>query len=115
MAVTESAAQYLDDIAGLSTSALLSAGKTADGQLIATKAPVLLDDVTESDLILPQTQQIAAKHGFPGTAAVPLLADDRVLGGLFVFDGGVRQFTDEEVSTIAGLAKQAVLALPTIP
>ena len=52
MAVTESAAQYLDDIAGLSTSALLSAGKTADIQLIATKAPVLLDDVTESDLIL---------------------------------------------------------------
>lgn len=64
LAVTESAAQYLDDIAGLSTSSLLSAGKTADGQLIATKAPVLLDDVTESDLILPQTQQIAAKHGF---------------------------------------------------
>ena len=115
MAVTESAAQYLDDIAGLSTSALLSAGKTANGQLIATKAPVLLDDVTESDLILPQTRQIAAKHGSNGTAAVPLLANDQVLGGFFVFDGGVRQFTDEEVSTIAGLAKQAVLALPTIP
>lgn len=115
MAVTESAAQYLDDIAGLSTSALLSAGKTADGQLIATKAPVLLDDVTESDLILSQTRQIAAQHEFNGTAAGPLLADDQVLGAFFVFDGGVRQFTDEEVSTIAGLAKQAVLALPTIP
>lgn len=115
LAVTESAAQYLDDIAGLSTSALLSAGKTADGQLIATKAPVLLDDVTEPDLILLQTRQIAAKHGFHGTAAGPLLADDQVLGEFFVFDGGVRQFTDEEVSTIAGLAKQAVLALPTIP
>jgi GAF domain-containing protein len=115
LAVTESAAQYLDDIAGLSTSALLSAGKTANGQLIATKAPVLLDDVTESDLILPQTRQIAAKHGFHGDAAVPLLADDQVLGGFFVFDAGVHQFTDEEVSTNAGLAKQAVLALPTIP
>ena len=79
MAVTESAAQYLDDIAGLNTSALFSAGKTNDGQLIATKAPVLSDDVTESGLILPQTQQIAAKHGLHGTAAVPLLADDRVL------------------------------------
>ena len=77
--MTESAAQYLDDIAGLSTSDLLSAGKTADGQLISTKAPVLLDDVTESDLILPQTRQIAAKHGFHGDAAVPLLADDQVL------------------------------------
>ena len=115
LAVTESAAQYLDDITELNTSDLLSAGKTADGQLIATKAPVLLDDVTESDLILPQTRQIAENHGFHGTAAVPLLADDRVLGGLFVFDGGVRQFTDEEVSTIAGLAKKAVLALSTIP
>jgi GAF domain-containing protein len=114
LAVTESAAQYLDDIAGLNTSALLSAGKTADGQLIATEAPVLLDDVTESDLILPQTQQIAAKHGFHGTAAVPPLADDQVLGGFFVLDCGVRQFADEEVSTIAGLAKQAVLALSTI-
>ena len=80
MAVTESAAQYPDDIAGLNTSALFSAGKTDDGQLIATKAPVLLDDVTESGLTLPQTQQIAAKHGFHGTSAVPLLADDRVLG-----------------------------------
>jgi hypothetical protein len=37
------------------------------------------------------------------------------LGEFFVFDGGFRQFTDEEISTIAGLAKQAVLALPTIP
>lgn len=64
LAVTESAAQYLDDSAGLSTSALLSAGKTADGQLIATKAPVLLDDVTESDLILSQTRQIAAQPPF---------------------------------------------------
>ena len=115
LAATESAAQYLDDIAGLSTSALLSAGKTADSQLIANKAPVLLDDVTESDLILSQTRQIAAPHGFNGTAAGPLLADDQVLGEFFVFDSGVRQFTDEEVSTIAGLAKQAVLALPTIP
>jgi len=64
LAATESAAQYLDDIAGLSTSALLSAGKTADSQLIATKAPVLLDDVTESDLILSQTRQIAEKPPF---------------------------------------------------
>jgi len=94
---------------------LLSAGKTADGQLIATKASVLLDDVTESDLILPQTRQIVENHGFHCTAAVPLLGDDQVLGGFFVFDAGVHQFTDEEVSTNAGLAKQAVLALPTIP
>ena len=89
------AAQYLDDIAGLSTSTLLSAGKTAGGQRIATKASVLLDDVTESDLVLPQTRQIAVNHGFHGIAAVPILADDQVLGGFFVFDCGDRQFTDE--------------------
>jgi|TARA_B110000263_G_C14981387_1_gene361646 GAF domain-containing protein len=114
-AATASAAQYLDDIAGLSTLALLSAGKTAAGQLIATKVPLVLDDVTESDLILAQTRQIAASHGFHGTAAVPLLAEDQVVGVFFVFAGRVRHFTDQEVSTLSSLAKQAVLALPTNP
>ncbi len=110
-AATTSAVQYLDDTATVSTAALLSAGKTAAGQLIATKSSIVIDDVTQDDLIMPQTQRMAEKHGFYGIVGVPILAEDEVIGVFFVFDGNVRLFTEDDISALTGLADQAALAL----
>ena len=113
-AATASAVQYLEDISGLSTSALLNAGKTIAGQLIATKKPVVLNDITESDLILSKTRLMAKKHGFHGTVGVPLLKQGEPVGVFFVFDRAVRRFTEDEISNLVGLANQTILAVGDI-
>ena len=109
-AATASAIQYLEDISGLSTSALLRAGKTAAGQLITTKKPIVLNDITESDLILPETRLMAKKHGFHGTVGVPLLKEDKPVGVFFVFDRTVRHFTEDDIANLVDLANQTMSA-----
>ena len=67
--------------------------------------------MTEEDLVAPAQRIIVQKHGFHGSAAVPLLANDRSIGVLAVFDNRVRRFTDDEVSLLTAFADQASLAL----
>ncbi len=113
-AATANAVQYLEDIAGLSTAALLSAGKTAAGQLLTTKKPVVLNDISQDDLILAETRRVAEKHGFHGMVGVPLLKDGQPVGVFLVFDGTVRRFTEDEISNLMRIADQAVLAIGEI-
>ena len=62
-----------------------------------------MDDVTSADLILPQSRQIAAAHGFYGAVVVPLFDCDRFVGILALFDDDVRIFTEDETSILVEL------------
>jgi GAF domain-containing protein len=78
---------------------------------LATKTPILTEDVTEDETIAPEVQNIQKRFGYHGNATIPLLANDRAVGVLSVFDTRVHRFTDDEVSLLTAFADQAALAL----
>jgi len=81
------------------------------GHVLATKRPRTAEEVQDDDLISPEAKKNQKKHGFHGTLAVPLLANDLALGVLTLFDTRIRRFTEEEISLLTAFADQAALAL----
>ena len=110
-AATETAAAWLAESA-LDRPALgVGEGVNLLGHVMATKKPLVVEDVTEVELASFAQRLILKKHGFIGTAALPLLANDRSIEVLTVIDKQIRRFTDDEVSLLAAFADQASLAL----
>ena len=110
-AVTELAADYLAEISELVLEPSRDAKVTLAAEAMSTLRPAVVDDVTTSEIIYPQTRIVAAKHGFYGSAAIPLLDGDQPIGVIIIFDGSVRLFTEEETSSLVPFASQAVLAI----
>ncbi|MCH8196109.1 MAG: GAF domain-containing protein, partial [Chloroflexi bacterium] len=81
------------------------------GHVMATKKPLVVEDVTENELISPARRLNLKEHGFHGRASVPLLANDRSIGVLAVMDKRIRHFTEDEVAILTAFADQAALAL----
>ncbi len=108
---TATAAGYLADVTESNPVVTVQEGKTAAGHVMATKKPLVIDDATTAEIILPNTRLLAEKHGFYGVAAIPLLVDSEPIGALFVFDGAIRVFTDDEVAVLSAFADQAALAV----
>ena len=105
---TEAAVEYL---AELQPNTTVGEGMSFTGHVLATKRPRTAEEVQDDDLISPEAKKDQKKHGFHGTLAVPLLANDLALGVLTLFDTRVRQFTEEEISLLTAFADQASLAL----
>ena len=110
-AATASAADYLVDVFESNPVVTVQEGVTAAGHVMATKKPLVIDDATTAEIILPNTRILAKKYGFYGAAAIPLLVDSEPIGALFVFDGAIRVFTDDEVSVLSAFADHAALAV----
>ena len=86
-------------------------GKSIQGQVLATKIPIVGEDVAEHELASPDSRALAKDFGLHGFAGIPLLANDRSIGVLNVLDKPIRRFTDDEVSLLTAFADQASLAL----
>ncbi|MCH8802131.1 MAG: GAF domain-containing protein [Chloroflexi bacterium] len=110
-AATESAAGYLAKTAKLQPAVPVGEGGGAVGHVMHTKKPLVTEDGTECELTSSQGRLLAKEHGFYGRALVPLLANDRSIGVLTVFDNNIRRFTEDEVSLLTAFADQAALAL----
>ena len=110
-AATESAAGYLADSLRTRPEVPVQEWLSPTPHVMATKEPLVILDMSDDELVLPETRLMAEKHGFHGAALVPLLANDRSLGVLAVLDKDVRRFTDDEVSLLRAFADQAALAL----
>jgi len=110
-AVTELAADYLAEISELVLEPSQDAKKTLAAEAMSENRPAVVDDVTTSEIIYPQTREVAAKHGFSGSAAIPLLVGDDAIGVIIIFDGNVRRFTEEETSVLTSFAGRAVIAV----
>ena len=78
---------------------------------MATKKPLVIEDLTQDESMTAAGRHLAQKHGFHGSAMVPFLANDRSIGVLAVADNRVRRFTEDEVSLLTAFADQASLAL----
>ena len=105
---TEAGAEYF---ASLPTSIEIGEGTTPMGHVMATKKPLVIEDLQEWEFKSPETRSLNQKYPIHGAVAVPLLANDRPLGALGLIDTRIRRFAEDEVSLLMAFADQASLAL----
>ena len=87
-------------------------GEGAVGRAGATRVPVQTADILDdAEPVARQTRDILARQGFRSLLAVPLLREDRLLGGLVVWRRVPGRFPDEVVNLLQTLATQSVLAI----
>ena len=111
-AATESAAPYLSQSAEHQPGLEVGESVTAMGHVMATKKPLVVEDVAKEELISPAQRLILQANGFSALAAVPLLANDLSIGTLSVLDKiHGRRFTEDEVSLLSAFADQASLTI----
>ena len=108
---TSSAAGYLADAAEVIPDLAVGEGQNPAGHVLATNEPWVMEDAGDSELVGPEISLIWRKHGFRGAALVPLIANNRSIGVLSLFDKRKRLFTEDEVSLLTAFADQASLAL----
>ncbi|MCH8799687.1 MAG: GAF domain-containing protein [Chloroflexi bacterium] len=110
-AATESAAAWHADTVVDQPGLAIGEGVSGMGHAMATKKPLVVEDATTAEIVSPAQRSIAEKHDIHGAVAVPLLANDRSIGVLAVYDNKIRRFTEDEVSLLMAFADQASLAL----
>ncbi|PKB72203.1 MAG: hypothetical protein BZY87_01525 [SAR202 cluster bacterium Io17-Chloro-G6] len=110
-AATESVADFITSTSAEMPTMDVGQGTSINGHAMATRRPYLSPDVTEDELATQMARTKLKELGLHGSAAVPLLANDRSIGVLVVMDRTVRRFTDDEVSLLTAFADQAALAL----
>lgn len=84
-------------------------GESIAGKAIQSKIPVFIDDVqTEEDYI---GHDLAEEQGLRSMICIPLIVQNRPVGVMSCYTGEVRQFSDDEISVLETLAKQAAVSI----
>ena len=87
-------------------------GQGAVGLAGSSRAPVEIADILdEQQAVAPQARHILARLGFRSLLALPLLREQRLLGGLVVWRHEPGHFPGEIVNLLKTFAAQSVLAI----
>jgi signal transduction histidine kinase len=87
-------------------------GEGAVGRAGVIRSPVQVSDILdENEPVAPQARHIVARLGFRSLLAIPLLREQRLLGGLVVWREASGRFAPEVVSLLQTFAAQSVLAI----
>jgi PAS domain S-box-containing protein len=87
-------------------------GEGAMGRAGAIREPVEVSDVEdERQVVAPQVRAMLAQQGTRSLLAVPLVREERLLGGLVVLRQEPGAFSPEVVATLQAFATQSVLAI----
>jgi GAF domain-containing protein len=87
----------------------LALGEGITGQIVLTRAPVVVDDL-RADPRGTNPARVRAE-GLVSFAGVPLFLGDRVLGAVSVAVRERRPFSDEDLSLLQSLSNQAAIAI----
>lgn len=88
----------------------IAAREGAIGQSILDRNPVHFEDVQNDPALIPVQPQLKAE-GIRSMFWVPLIARDRVLGGICVFSVEGRKFSEEQIQLGSMFAYDAALAI----
>jgi two-component system, NtrC family, sensor kinase len=86
-------------------------GEGAVGRATARKAPVQIPDILDQAAYAGPFRDVLIEAGFRSILAVPLLADDRVLGGLVLLRTTPGPFSDWAIELLQTFASQSALAM----
>ncbi len=87
-------------------------GEGAIGRAAATMAPVQVPDIFDDQgLVLPQARETLGRRGYRSLLAIPLLREQRIVGGLVVWRRESGMFDPEVVNLLRTFATQSVLAI----
>jgi GAF domain-containing protein len=81
------------------------------GRAAASREPVVVPNILEERAYTPRMRQLLERHGFRASLAVPLLREDRIIGGLVVRRKSVGEFSPEVIALLETFATQSVLAI----
>jgi signal transduction histidine kinase len=81
------------------------------GRAAASREPVQVPDILEERAYAPRMRQLLERFGFRASLAVPLLREDRIIGGLVVRRKSTGEFRPEVIELLKTFATQSVLAI----
>ena len=81
------------------------------GRAAATREPVQVPNILEERSYGPRMRQLLERFGFRASLAVPLLREERIIGGLVVRRKSTGQFRPEVIELMKTFATQSVLAI----
>ncbi len=86
-------------------------GEGVIGRLALTGRPAAVADIAEEGVYQSRVRDILLRHGFRSLLAVPLLRENRVLGGLVVNRRQAGEFSPRVIELLQTLATQSALAI----
>ena len=87
-------------------------GEGAVGRAGVIREPIQVADIQEEwQLVAPQVRALHAREGTRSLLAVPLIREERLLGGLVILRSERGAFSPEIIATLQTFAAQSVLAI----
>jgi GAF domain-containing protein len=91
------------------------ARNTVMGEMAATRRPAQIADIRGEAIGGAKSgtsgANLAALAGARSVAAVPMVKDNELVGGILVFRQEVRPFTEKQIELVSNFAAQAVIAI----
>jgi signal transduction histidine kinase len=109
--VLQAAHQTSEALADVLRAARLRMGEGIVGRAGAARAPFTVEDIATSDAMPPAIREEVRAQGLGSVLAVPLLREDRVLGGLVMSRRATGPFPSEVVALLQTFATQSALAI----
>jgi GAF domain-containing protein len=81
------------------------------GRAAASREPVQVPNILEERAYAPRMREMLERFGFRASLAVPLLREDRIVGGLVVRRKAIGEFRPEVIELLKTFATQSVLAI----
>jgi signal transduction histidine kinase len=109
--VLQAVHQTSEVLADVLRASRLRMGEGAVGRAGVARAPFTVEDAAASDAVTPAIREQLVADGVRSILAVPLLREDRVLGGLVMSRRVVGPFPTEVVALLQTFATQSALAI----
>jgi signal transduction histidine kinase len=81
------------------------------GQAAMTREPVQVPNILEADAYTPRVREVLARFGLRASLAIPLVREDRLIGGLVVRRKSPGEFRPEVIELLKTFATQSALAI----
>jgi signal transduction histidine kinase len=81
------------------------------GRAASSREPIQIADIADTAAYAPRMRTLLARFGFRASLAVPLLREDRIIGGLVVRRKSAGEFRPEVIELLKTFATQSALAI----